>query len=229
MRLKIIKFLYRSPYFRWLLPVFHFLIGRSNISNVKGNSINTTTANLYYSRINFHSHKNNFLFIGEQTNLHHSKLEIKGSNNTIHIGSDCFINGLRLIIEGDNNDVYIGDHGFILDDTRIYVVDGSAFRMGSGCMFSDRIEIRTTDNHSIYDLNTGNRINYEEDVVLQDRVWIGTGVTILKGTVIANGCIVGAGSVLTRKYTTPNSIIVGTPGKYVKHNITWTMARWDHI
>lgn len=229
MRKRIINLLYSYSFCRWLLPAFHLLIGKSHIDGNRGNTVDTTTANLYHTHIDFHKNNGNSVYVGQHSDLHHSTLIIKGINNTVHIGHNCFINGLHVIIEGNNNTVYIGDHAFILDDTRIYVVDGSSFRMGNGCMFSDRIEIRTTDNHSIYNLHTGDRINPEEDVIIQDRVWIGTGVTILKGTVVADGCIAGAGSVLTRKYTTPNSVLAGNPAKYIKNDVAWTMERRSNL
>lgn len=143
----------------------------------------------------------------------------KGNNNIITIGKDCFLNGFRIIFESDNNHITIGDNAFILDDTRIYEVDGSSLCVGEGCMFSDRIEIRTTDNHSIIDRKTGQRINREEDVILHDKVWLGTGVTVLKGTEIADGCIVGAGSVVAHRYLTPYTVIAGNPGKEIKHDV----------
>lgn len=105
------------------------------------------------------------------------------------------------------------------------VVDGSSLFIGNSCMFSDGIDIRTTDNHAIFDINTGQRINFEENIIIGDKVWIGTGVNVLKGSVLPNGTIVGARSVVTKKYEQENSIIVGNPARVVKNNIRWTMER----
>ena len=128
-------------------------------------------------------------------------------------------------MEGDNNSVTIEDNAFMLNDVKIYTVDGSSFYMGKGCMFSDRIDIRTTDNHSILNKESGKRINYEEDITFHDKVWLGHGVTVLKGTELAEGCIVGAGSVVTRKHLTPYTVVAGNPAKEVKGNVTWKMER----
>jgi acetyltransferase-like isoleucine patch superfamily enzyme len=125
--------------------------------------------------------------------------------------------------------VTIGDNVFILDDTRIYVVDGSKVTIGEQCMFSDHIEIRTTDNHSIYDRTTGLRFNYEKDVVLEPQVWLGMHTIILKGTFLAKGTIVGAGSLVSGRHDTPNSIIAGHPAKLLRSNVAWTMERNDRI
>lgn len=54
----------------------------------------------------------------------------------------------------------------------------------------------------------------DEDVVIEDDVWVGTNVTILKGVKIGRGCIVAAGSVLTKSFP-PYCIIAGVPGKVI--------------
>ena len=113
----------------------------------------------------------------------------------------------------------------MFDDVRVYVVDGSNLRIGEGCMISDHVDIRTTDNHAIYDIKTGKRINWEEDVEIGPRVWIGTRVIVLKGSRIPEGCIVGAGSVVTKKHMFADTMIVGNPARPVKENVIWTMER----
>lgn len=52
-------------------------------------------------------------------------------------------------------------------------------------------------------------------IVIDDNVWIGTGVRILDGVHIASGCVIGAGSVVT-KSTEPNGIYVGVPAKRIR-------------
>lgn len=72
-------------------------------------------------------------------------------------------------------------------------------------------------NHNFEDKDTpvieqGNRA---EGVVIEDDVWIGTGVRILDGVTIGKGSVVGAGSVVNRSLP-PNSIAVGIPARVVK-------------
>ena len=45
--------------------------------------------------------------------------------------------------------------------------------------------------------------------------WIGADVTILPGVSIADGCIVGAGAVVTRS-TQPDGLYAGNPAKRIK-------------
>jgi acetyltransferase-like isoleucine patch superfamily enzyme len=53
-------------------------------------------------------------------------------------------------------------------------------------------------------------------ISIGDNVWIGANVTILKGVVIGNNCIVATGAVVTRGEFPDNSIIAGNPAKVIK-------------
>lgn len=56
-------------------------------------------------------------------------------------------------------------------------------------------------------------------VVIEDDVWCGANVTILKGVTIGHGSIVAAGAVVT-KSCEPYSIIGGVPAKLIKMRFT---------
>lgn len=47
------------------------------------------------------------------------------------------------------------------------------------------------------------------------------GCIILKGSQISNNTVVGAGTIVTKKYEEPNCILAGNPAKIVKRNIDW--------
>lgn len=53
------------------------------------------------------------------------------------------------------------------------------------------------------------------DVIINEDVWVGTNVTILSGVELGRGCIVSAGSIVT-KSVPPYALVVGTPAKIVK-------------
>ena len=224
MRKRVLSFLFHH-HLKFIIPIFHLLVSGNRLRLGKETIINFTSANVYKTVIDLKSGVQNNIFVGEGSDLHNSRITIKGNKNRVCIGENAFVNGLNLIIEGEGNVVDIGDGAFILDDTRMYVVDGSLLSIGNGCMFSDHIEIRTTDNHSILDMHTEERINYEKNVVFHDDVWIGTRTIILKGSEIAEGCIVGAGSLVTGKHAKPHCILAGNPAREIKENVSWRMER----
>jgi acetyltransferase-like isoleucine patch superfamily enzyme len=55
-----------------------------------------------------------------------------------------------------------------------------------------------------------------EPITIGDDVWIGAGVTILKGARIGDGSIVAAGAVVTRGEYPPRSVLAGNPARVVK-------------
>lgn len=61
--------------------------------------------------------------------------------------------------------------------------------------------------------------DYDQDVVIEEDVWAGANVTILKGVTIGRGCIIAAGAVVTKDMP-PYSIVGGVPAKVIK-------KRWD--
>lgn len=52
-------------------------------------------------------------------------------------------------------------------------------------------------------------------IVIEDDVWCGANVTILKGVTIGHGSVVAVGAVVTKSFL-PYSIIGGVPAKLIK-------------
>ena len=59
----------------------------------------------------------------------------------------------------------------------------------------------------------------DEEVIIEDDVWCGANVTILKGVTIGHGSVVAAGAVVTKSFP-PYSIIGGVPAKLLKMRFT---------
>ena len=60
---------------------------------------------------------------------------------------------------------------------------------------------------------------YDQPVVIEDDVWCGANVTILKGVTIGHGSVVAADAVVTKSFP-PYSIIGGIPAKLIKMRFT---------
>jgi maltose O-acetyltransferase len=52
-------------------------------------------------------------------------------------------------------------------------------------------------------------------VTIEDNVWIGSRVIILKGVTLGAGCVVGAGSVVTRSVP-PRTVVAGNPARSIR-------------
>lgn len=57
--------------------------------------------------------------------------------------------------------------------------------------------------------------DYSSEIIIDEDVWLGVGVTILSGVHIGRGCIIGAGSLVTKSLP-PYSVAVGSPARILK-------------
>lgn len=166
----------------------------------------------------------NSIYIDSLARLKNTSITIKGNNNQVYIGKGCLIIDGELYIEDDSGAIEIGDGTEICGKTHLAVIEGEKITIGEKCLFSSSIVIRTGDSHSILDMS-GNRINHSRSVQIGDHVWIGNQVTVLKGSEIGSDCIVGTGSLVTKKNNDTNVIIAGNPAKIIKRNISWCGER----
>ncbi|MRI02608.1 acyltransferase [Kriegella sp. EG-1] len=191
---------------------------------------------------------NNKLNINSSARFINSTITINGINNTINIGAESFFNNVEIFISGNSNRIEIdklvsfnkGGSLWIEDENcKITIGMNSTFEdahlaatesnsmisIGSNCLFAYDIDVRTGDSHAILDMNTKKRINAAQNVSIEDYVWVGAHVSILKGTLIAANSIVATRSVVTKKFEQNNIILAGIPAVAIKNNIIWTRER----
>ena len=91
---------------------------------------------------------------------------------------------------------------------------------GDECLVSWENLFIDGDYHKIFD-SAGNYTNAPRPINIGNHVWFGCRCLVIKGTTVADNCIVAAGSILNTHYTIPNSIIGGSPAKVIKENVSW--------
>jgi len=64
------------------------------------------------------------------------------------------------------------------------------------------------------------------DIVLGNDVWVGARVVLLPGVHVADGCVVGAGSVVTSSLTEPYGIYAGNPARLLRHRFAPHVVKW---
>lgn len=130
----------------------------------------------------------------------------------ISIGSACGIRD-HVSLYGPGS-ITIGDRTAINERTRIVSTNsvsvGSDVMIASDCYILD-VSHDTSSIH-IPIREQGYRM---APVVIEDDVWLGTGVIVLMGVTIGRGAIVAAGSVVT-KDVPPFHIAGGVPAKLIK-------------
>ncbi len=101
---------------------------------------------------------------------------------------------------------------------------GSYTAINRNCYLDGRVKIRIGDRVSIspetyiisltHDAQSRDLVAVGKEVVIEDYVWIGARAMILPGVTLSKGCIVGAGSVVT-KDVPPFDIVAGVPAKKI--------------
>lgn len=150
-------------------------------------------------------------------------IRISGDRNIIRIGKDCHYRG-DILVKGNDQIVEFGDYSTTVG---VYILcqEGCNVRIGRHCMLSREIEVRTTDAHSVIDIETGGRLNTPGDVIIGDHVWVGLGVILNKGSVIPSDTIVGAGAFVNKPFEDEHTAIAGAPAKVVRRGVTWNRLR----
>lgn len=87
-------------------------------------------------------------------------------------------------------------------------------KIGNRVSFGPEVKLFAA-GHDYSDLNLA---DVAIDIIICDDVWIGGNSVVLPGVHIGRGCIVGAGSVVTRSLP-PYSVAVGSPAKIIKKRI----------
>jgi acetyltransferase-like isoleucine patch superfamily enzyme len=154
-------------------------------------------------------------------------IKIRGNNHRIKIADEVYMYGGILWLEDEGNTLIIEENTSIQSAVHIAITEKDKIvHIGKNCLVAEDVIIRTGDSHPIFELENQTIINEGENVIIKDHVWIGTRSQILKGVILENNCIVGAGSIVTQTVKA-NTIVAGSPAKVVKENINWKAARYD--
>lgn len=143
-----------------------------------------------------------FVAVGDHTRIE-GTMVCHRTDSRIVIGSRTSIGG-ETVIESLRN-VFIGDD----------------------CLISHYITIQDHNSHPLdWEYRSQDVVNWiaglkdwthveQADVVIENKCWIGTRSIILKGVHLGEGCVVGAGSVVTKSFPA-YSVVAGNPARLIR-------------
>lgn len=145
--------------------------------------------------------KSSFACYGKNVNLSYD-IDVRGNQN-IYVGSN----------------VQIGPHA-ILWTTRAKIIFKDNILVGPGLTIITGDHRADVIGKHIIDVTDDEKLpEHDADVVIEEGVWIGANVTILKGVTVGEGAVIAAGSVVT-KDVAPYTICAGVPCKKIKERFS---------
>lgn len=142
----------------------------------------------------------------------------------------------RTILEGNVSKEYfstitVGKGSYGRLNVHFFGNSQEGLRIGNYVSIADNVTFILSGNHrtdtfSVYPTKSliGRGISPDNDalskgvIIIEDEVWIGTGVTVLSGVKIGMGAVVAAGSIVT-KDVPPFAIVGGSPARFIKWRI----------
>ncbi|MGN0524229.1 MAG: sugar O-acetyltransferase [Eubacterium sp.] len=127
------------------------------------------------------------------------------------VGDECFIQPPFYANWGGHhvhlgNGVYANFNLTLVDDGNIYI--------GDNTMIGPNVTIATA-GHPILPELRNDALQFNVDVHIGKRVWIGAGVIILPGVTIGDNSVIGAGAVVTKDIPA-NVVAVGNPCRVLR-------------
>lgn len=210
---------------------YHKLKSKIKKYQKNGNIIKINKNDILKVELNLDNCYNNYIEIKKlNSNCGKIRILIYADNSNIIINENYYTTSTRIIMGQNhpnfgkitNSNLYIGSNTTSENNFTICTYNSHTnIKIGNNCMFAGNITIFNTDAHPIYNLTTKQIVNKVGTLEIQDNVWVGMNTTILKNCFIPKECIVGTGSVVTKKFNNTNCIIAGNPAKIIKENIYW--------
>ena len=158
------------------------------------------------------------------------RLKLRGSARHIVIGDDVQITGDLDLRNREGGRIEIGDrvkldHGVRLvaarnavlrigEDSNIGAYSilncGADVTIGRGCLVSGFVYIQSSDHGTRKGIPIKDQPHTHEEIVIGDDVWLGAHASVLSGTRIASGAVIGSNAVVT-KSVAPDQIVAGVP------------------
>lgn len=134
-------------------------------------------------------------------------VQINSTNTFYHVN---MFRPVKFLLDSVDASIVVGKHSRIHGSL---LHAKKSIRIGKGCLIAANCQIFDNNGHSLSMRSPQERlikVDVPKEIIIEDYVWLGTGVVVLPGTHIGEGTIVSANSVC-KGFLKPNSIYSGNP------------------
>lgn len=171
-------------------------------------------------RVEFHGDGNTVTIHGDFP-LFRNSLIYMNHDSSVVIGASPYLISSLHVAGMCRNKLVIGDH-FSSDSVLFaYNCEDVDIVIGNDVLVSTDVVFRASDGHTIIDLSTGRPCNPGKSIHVGDHCWIGMRSMVLKGGGLPSFAILGACSVVTKRFDREHCALAGIPARIVKENIDW--------
>lgn len=228
---------FMKAFFKWFISVVnifflrtkygtsiaHSKLFRIAINSTKGNRIYFNNAILSKTDILIRGKGNILQLVGQKNScieISNTTFRIVGENCRITISEGAKLNKAQIVLQGNSCSITIGGKTTLGSGMIVCMGIHNYIKIGNECMFADNIDIWATDSHPIFDRSSNQILNSSKPIIIKNHVWLGKNTTVLKGTILEEGTVVGMNSTVT-KSTKPYNLVAGYPARLLRENISW--------
>lgn len=116
--------------------------------------------------------------------------------------------------------IFVGDHVYIGRGATFSIAPRNRIQIGDKAVFGPNVSIMASDHNTnvsgraMWDVHE-KQPESDQEVVIEEDVWIGAGATVLRGVRVHRGAAVGTAAVVT-KSVPPYAVAMGNPARVVR-------------
>ena len=142
-------------------------------------------------------------------------LDFRG--NVTFKGKASFAKGTQIIV-GKNANLNFGNN--FRCNCNCIINAGKSVTFGDDNLLAWLVTVLDGDGHTIINTESYSITNVNKEIITGNHVWICPEVSLLKGSMLPNNCIIATKSVITKKINEENSLI-GNENTILKTSVNW--------
>ena len=174
------------------------------------------------ANVTFEPGSSNNIFIWGARMASRQPVIVSGNDHRIIVGP-CKKFTARIGVSGENNLFFSGLYSTCNQANIVLQGERKSILLGQDCMLSFDVVLRAADSHGIIDLETMSVVNSPGSILIGTHVWLGEGVSVLKGVHIGRGSIIASRALVSCDIP-ETSLAVGVPARVLRGGQTWTRA-----